>query len=282
MPFLSIISINSNNSIGLRRTIESVIDQTSTDFEYLIIDGGSIDSSLDLIKTYVDKITWWVSEPDTGIYHAMNKGILKATGEYCLFLNSGDFLIDENVIRDFYKASFNEDIISGNACADDGRRTVWESARKKDLNFNFFYENSLPHRSTFIKRDLFTVYGLYNENYQIVSDWEFFLKRLLIDHCTYAHFDRPITLFDINGISSRPEMRPLQEKEKEDVFRTILPSFIYESFKEVWNEVTVLKSHEAEYREYMTLKHGKFSCFLRLLLFLKKTKRNLKIIKRDP
>lgn len=77
---LSIITINRNNAAGLRRTIESVVSQTYTDFEYIIIDGASTDGSVEVIKEYSDKITYWVSEPDTGIYNAMNKGILKAQG----------------------------------------------------------------------------------------------------------------------------------------------------------------------------------------------------------
>jgi len=82
---LSIITVNLNNAAGLQKTIESVITQTFTDYEYIIIDGGSTDGSVDVIKQHADKITYWVSEPDKGIYNAMNKGILQAKGEYCLF-----------------------------------------------------------------------------------------------------------------------------------------------------------------------------------------------------
>lgn len=98
---LSIISINLNNSEGLQKTIRSVIRQTNSDFEYIVIDGNSKDGSLNVIKNFDNQITYWVSEPDSGIYNAMNKGISKSTGRYCLFLNSGDWLADENVISDF-------------------------------------------------------------------------------------------------------------------------------------------------------------------------------------
>ena len=97
MPKLSIITINLNNAQGLEKTIKSVVSQTYSDYEYIIIDGASTDGSVDVIQEYRNKITYWVSEPDTGIYNAMNKGILKATGEYCQFLNSGDILVDNNV-----------------------------------------------------------------------------------------------------------------------------------------------------------------------------------------
>jgi glycosyltransferase involved in cell wall biosynthesis len=87
---LSVITINYNNAIGLRKTIESVVNQTFRDYEYIIIDGGSTDGSVDVIKEYADKIDYWVSEPDKGIYNAMNKGVAAAHGEYTNFLNSGD------------------------------------------------------------------------------------------------------------------------------------------------------------------------------------------------
>ncbi len=87
---LSIITINKNNAYGLRKTIQSVINQTYSNIEYIIIDGASTDGSIDVIKKFEDKIDWWASEPDTGIYNAMNKGIKIATGDYCQFLNSGD------------------------------------------------------------------------------------------------------------------------------------------------------------------------------------------------
>jgi len=96
---LSIITINYNDKEGLRKTIESVLSQTWTDYEYLIIDGGSADGSLDVIREYEDKITYWISEKDNGIYNAMNKGIVKSKGAYLQFLNSGDYLVDNKVFE---------------------------------------------------------------------------------------------------------------------------------------------------------------------------------------
>ena len=107
-PILSIITINRNNAEGLRKTIESVLSQDVSDktqVEYIIIDGASTDESVEVIKSFENnqsnklQITKWISEPDTGIYNAMNKGIKMATGEYCLFLNSGDYII---ILKDIY------------------------------------------------------------------------------------------------------------------------------------------------------------------------------------
>ena len=95
---ITIITINFNNCEGLGKTIDSVVSQSCHDYEYIVIDGGSTDGSVNVIKDNADNIDYWVSEKDDGIYNAMNKGIDHATGEYCLFLNSGDTLHDCEVI----------------------------------------------------------------------------------------------------------------------------------------------------------------------------------------
>ncbi len=269
-PKLSIITINLNNKAGLLKTIISVINQTISDFEYIIIDGGSTDGSVELIEKYTYKITYWVSEPDKGIYNAMNKGIKIASGEYCLFLNSGDWLVDNNVLNDFINAHLEHDIVSGNIQVNENsQKKIIESPYNENLDFRVFYEGSLPHQSTFIKRELFNVHGLFNENYRIVADGEFFIKCLLIYNCTYSYFDRVISFFDINGISSKPEMKSLADFEKELVFNTTIPVY-YRSYKKLKDENIYFLSHENAYREYISLKNGKFSILIKLLLFFKR------------
>src|SRR5690348_17657794 len=109
MPKLSIITINLNNVKGLQKTMESVFAQTFTDYEYIIIDGGSTDGSVSEIKKHQNKLVYWISENDKGIYNAMNKGIVKANGEYILFMNSGDYLYTDNTIKEVFQKSNNED-----------------------------------------------------------------------------------------------------------------------------------------------------------------------------
>lgn len=101
---ISIITINYNNAEGLRRTIQSVVSQACrADFEYIVIDGASTDGSRDILDQYSDQIDVLISEPDSGIYNAMNKGVKNSSGTYCLFLNSGDWLHDQTVIKDVLK-----------------------------------------------------------------------------------------------------------------------------------------------------------------------------------
>ena len=109
----SIITVNYNNREGLKRTIESVIHQTFRDFEFIVIDGGSTDSSAEVLKAYDEHISYWVSEKDNGIYDAMNKGIRKATGDYLNFMNSGDCFYDDDVLRNVTAYASDADIITG-------------------------------------------------------------------------------------------------------------------------------------------------------------------------
>lgn len=133
---LSIITINYNNSIGLRKTIESVVSQTDNTFEYIIVDGGSSDGSVDIIKQYADKISQWVSERDGGIYNAMNKGVRMAHGEYIMFLNSGDILYDNNVIGHVLP-KLKADICVGNLVSDKGGRMTPPDEKNLTMSFLF-------------------------------------------------------------------------------------------------------------------------------------------------
>ena len=173
-PQLSIITINLNNRDGLKNTINSVINQTFGNFEYIVIDGGSTDGSADVIERYSNKISYRISEKDSGIYNAMNKGIKKATGEYCLFLNSGDTLFDRTTIEIVFARNRDEDILYGNLIFDylNGKQHVRKMPRS--LNFKHMMRDTLWHPVSFIKRDLFNQLGLYNENFKIASDYDFF------------------------------------------------------------------------------------------------------------
>jgi len=199
---LSIITINRNNASGLEKTIQSVINQTFNDYEYIIIDGGSTDSSVDIIKQYADKITYWVSEPDKGIYNAMNKGILKAKGEYCQFLNSGDSLVDNNILKKVFDENLQEDIIYGNAfnLSKEGVRTLDNIPEKWTL-ITFLNEN-ISHPAAFIKRKLFSEISLYDESFSIISDLLFNIIAIIINNKSYIHLPYCISVYENWGVSS--------------------------------------------------------------------------------
>jgi len=223
---LSIITINRNNAEGLRKTIESVISQTFTDFEYIVIDGNSTDESVSIIKEYESRIQYWVSEPDSGIYNAMNKGILKATGDYCLFLNSGDYLISNNILGNVLSYLDDTEILFGDGKVQLKVNQFEEYIIPNPLTFEYLVFHSLFHPSTFIKRDLFNKYGLYNEKNKIVSDWEFFLKVINLNDISVRKIPYFISIAADEGISRNTNYTDLLYKEIEGVKNKYFSRFL--------------------------------------------------------
>jgi len=214
---LSIITINKNNANGLRKTIESVVSQTFNDFEYIIIDGVSTDDSVNIIKEYSQHITCSVSEPDSGIYDAMNKGIKTASGEYCLFLNSGDYLSSNSVLRDAFQYDLFEDIIYGNIVLENNfkQRLLRKCDRSLSiLSFPGMTNQLVHHPSSFIKRNLFSKFGFYRTDLLIVSDVAFFLKAIFEHGVTYRYIPVTISIYNTLGLSSRNEKTRLREINK--------------------------------------------------------------------
>lgn len=206
MPKLSIITINYNNLDGLKKTIESVSSQTCKEFEYLIIDGGSTDGSVAYIESKSDAIDYWISEPDKGIYNAMNKGIELATGEYILFINSGDHLFSNKVVKSAEKYLQSYDVIYFNLqiISEDKRFKIHSLPDK--LKFSDFFIDSWPHPSTFTKRELFDKVGLYDENLKIFSDWKFMILALFKYQCSYLKVDEILSTFYLGGVSSQTDL----------------------------------------------------------------------------
>jgi len=255
---LSIITINLNNRNGLKRTIESVVYQTFADFEYIVIDGASTDGSADVIKEQADKIQYWVSEPDKGIYNAMNKGILQATGDYCLFLNSGDALYSKTVLEEVFKQNFSEDIVIGNLMnyyPEKGKERKRRPHRhaidgEKFTLFDFFTE-FIPHQATFIRRELFAQYGLYDEGHKIISDWVFFLKTIIFEGVSVKFIDSIVTSFDMNGIGSQREYLDFAWQESRKVLEEQLPPYIltdYYYFQKISKDFRVMFQYKFIYR----------------------------------
>ena len=223
---LSIITINLNNAPGLKRTIQSISDQSYTKFELVIIDGGSTDDSVEIIKSFADKITYWISEPDSGIYNAMNKGILKANGEYCLFINSGDFFIKSTILAEMVSYINDEDILYGNGFFEAKNNTLDKLECPAKLTLGFFAIYCLLHPCTLIKKSLFTKYGFYNESNKIVSDWEFFIKTTILNNVKTKLLPLEIAIAEDNGISRNIGYKTVLEEEKKRVFSNYFPDYV--------------------------------------------------------
>lgn len=214
---LSIITINYNNKAGLIKTVESVAHQTYQNYEYIVIDGGSTDGSVEYIQDMQEHFAHWISEPDSGIYNAMNKGIKAAKGQYCMFLNSGDWLCSNSVIQEAIDLYIKEDIVYGNMFKvyPDGTLKCDKGPQRDLLTLGDMYFSTINHSSSFIKRELFTKFGLYKEEYQIVSDWAFFLKVIGLERVKVKYIDLDINYFDMTGISNKQLKKRYKEKETE-------------------------------------------------------------------
>ena len=240
---LSIITITYNNAEGLRKTLASVASQTFRDFEHIIVDGGSTDESVEIIREYADNeairqagyeairqenskadkqassphhlITSspiiWISEKDRGIYDAQNKGIRLAHGEYCYFLNAGDTFCNEDVLELIFKPlTFNlspltstPDILYGNEIIVDGNgQRVGIARGVANPSFVDLYNSCMKHQASFIRRELFDQYGMYDDTMRVCADFDWFFRVIAFhDEVTLLYKDVDIAYFENTGLS---------------------------------------------------------------------------------
>lgn len=202
---VSIITVNFNNLKGLQKTMESVYSQKYSTMEYIIIDGGSTDGSKEFIQSHQDRLSYWCSEKDRGIYDGMNKGIAKAKGEYILFLNSGDYFCSQTVLNDIFKDKiFNDDLLIGRQLYIDksGRKGISPKLKVSDFSITYFLSSTIPHQATFIKRNLFEKIGYYDTSYKVSADWVFWIKAIVENKCTVQIINKKISYMEEGGVSS--------------------------------------------------------------------------------
>jgi len=247
---LSIVTINYNNCIGLQKTIDSVCCQALAGTEFIVIDGGSTDGSLNIIVDNNDIPTYWVSEPDKGVYDAMNKGIDAASGEYCIFMNSGDCFYSSDVVSTVFPLLDGTDIIYGNTHYTDGKIRL--SKNEPDL-LSFLMGSCYCHQSTFIRTELLKKYH-YDDRLKIVSDWKFYLQTLILNNGTFKAIDVDVSLYDATGISSTN--KELYLKEREQVLAELFPVRLVTDYK------YLLEGKTLEDRLYVEIKHSKLHSIL--------------------
>lgn len=255
---LSIITITYNNAEGLRKTLASVASQTFRDFEHIIVDGGSTDGSVEIIREYADNeairqenskadnlalsphhlITSspiiWISEKDRGVYDAQNKGIRLAHGEYCYFLNAGDTFCNEHVLELIFEPlTFNlspltstPDILYGNelelAYTDKGPKVRARAKGVENPSFVDLYHSCMKHQASFIKLELFERYGVYDDTMRMDADWDWFLRVIGFNDIKLEYRNIDIAYFETNGYSyTHPEV---ERQETEIILNRYMPS----------------------------------------------------------
>lgn len=213
-PLISVVTVSYNAATTIEQTILSVLNQTYDNVEYIIIDGGSTDGTVDIIKKYADKIAYWVSEPDNGIYDAMNKGVLASTGEWLIFMNAGDTFFNENVLEKMVK-HLNDKfrILRGNIIRIYnliGVKSCGVTSQQPDLIDMF--DNTFHHQACLIQRSLFIDFGLYSTDFRLVSDWKFFFDCTILHHVPSRYVDVTVAKFQMDGASSRGVQKCADER----------------------------------------------------------------------
>ena len=253
MNKLTIITINYNNASGLQKTVESVLAQSTQDFEYIVVDGGSTDGSVDYLIAQNSELRTqnfsFISEKDKGIYNAMNKGIRMAKGDYVQFLNSGDWYVDNDVVKKVLNSLPECDIFVGNVISirPDGKKRY--NKNEKNVSLLTFYRSTIQHTSAFIRKSLFERYGLYDETLRIVSDWKWYLQVAGLNKADVQFTNLYITYFDTTGISST--QLNLDKTERRKVLEELIPKPIladYDKYHFYIEQIQRLKRYPAIYK----------------------------------
>ena len=290
MMRLSIITINYNNTEGLRKTLTSVASQTFRDFEHIIVDGGSTDGAVEIIREYADNEVirlqgyqairqeknskaddilpnrpiassphlheiYWVSEKDTGIYNAMNKGIEIALGKrivnsfnrselvedknkgihlangtYVLFLNSGDTLAETTTLQQMVDCNLSADICYFDAEFTYNGKSHVQRTYPDQLSLRFFLRDSLCHQAILYRLDTLRTIGGYDEQYKLIGDWALNVKAIILNNCSVQHYSLITTYYEIGGLSWTKEGRQRCEEEKRIFLQNNLPIRIYDDY----------------------------------------------------
>lgn len=247
---LTIITINCNNAEGLAKTLESVNSQVCKNFEHVIIDGASTDNSVDIIHQYEDASIKrvWISEPDSGIYNAMNKGIRMASGEYIQILNSGDCLYSDDVVQEMLTALDSLEkshvgeimLLQANMMKDFGSYYMCDKGfQGRKPTMMDFVRGTINHNPVYVRRSLFDKYGFYDESLKIVSDFKWYLQVVILGNEPLDYVDIDCTTFDMTGISETNFA--LREKEREAVLQELIPQNILLDYKQWYSGVEQLK-----------------------------------------
>lgn len=232
---LSIITINYNNRDGLQKTIDSVVNQTWRDFEWIVIDGGSTDGSKELIEKNQDHFAYWCSEPDKGVYNAMNKGIAKAKGEYLNFMNSGDGFYEKDTLQKVFSVDCCADIIYGDTMQIYSDHTRKEHITDK-IELYTFYNANICHQSMFIRTEILKEKG-FDESYKIAADFSRWVEAVY-DGNSFQYVNLIVSQFDKTGVSSMD--KSLLDKEFERAFRKLFPDHVKMSMERI-------RTYEREY-----------------------------------
>lgn len=217
----TIISIVKNDPTGIRKTSESVLSQLFNDYEYIIIDGSSTDSTLEIIEEIQHSNYKYISEADSGIYNAMNKGLKMASGEYIIFLNAGDYFPEANTLSEIDRHYDKADILYGNLIFNKEEKLYSIRHYPEPLSTLFWLCDSIPHPGTAVRSSLLN--DGFDESFKIAADYNFFLWAQYQAKAIFKHTFTDQAVFDMSGISKAKEFEKLQEDERNRAQKEQIP-----------------------------------------------------------
>lgn len=217
-PLITVVTVCYNAVNELEKTMLSVLDQTYEHIEYIVIDGGSKDGTIDIIRKYADKLAYWVSEPDKGIYDAMNKGIRAAKGKWINFMNAGDRFVDKRILSNMLNkitlTHYNPRIIRGNIIRVYPKFQVKShGVTSQNPGLMDMFNNTFHHQACLIQTSLFKEFGYYSTEYRLVSDWKFFFDCVVLHHVPTNYVDLTVACFEMDGASSVNTVKCIEERE---------------------------------------------------------------------
>lgn len=222
MKQFSIITICLNEADAIRKTCESIVEQTSRDFEWIVVDGASTDGTLGVLEKFRKRIDCLMSEKDEGIYDAMNKGIALASGRYVIFMNGGDAFAAKNVLEKVANAP-QKDLIYGDLFFDHvgGKRKSYSD----NLENGYLLKNMIAHQAAFYRRELFTKFGVFDTTYRMAGDYEFFVRLMEKGKVSHHHCPTPLAVFNTDGISGDKRYRTTRKQENHRIRKHYFPKY---------------------------------------------------------
>lgn len=240
MKKISIITVCLNEAKSIGATCESICVQSFRDFEWIVIDGGSTDRTLNILRDYEDSIDCLISEQDSGIYNAMNRGARKATGEYLIFMNGGDCFASPEALEIASQTQGAQmlygDVYLGGASGD-------VETYPEVVESGYMLRKMIPHQATFYQRATFEAVGGYDESFKIAADYDLYVRLFEIERISHQHIPHPIAIFDLEGISNSKEFRQLRKHENHRIRKKYFKKYRYslkylrQEIRDVWSRL---------------------------------------------
>ena len=281
---VSIITISYNNLSGLAETYQSIKRQTFRDYEWIVIDGGSSDGTKDFLQEHNADIAYWCCEPDKGVYNAQNKGTEHATGEYSIYMNSGDTFYADDVLEKVFEKQTGADVIFGNwmLIFEEGKNRLGVAPETADLIY--FFDNNMCHQSMLIKTEA-VLNRPYDESFRIYADWDEWLA-LYMQGKRFEKIDLTICNFMVGGISTGDNASEKLKQERKTEIQRINERYYsaplqktlkrvapmlreYDSLKSWMGEGNLMSLSAAfNEREFLLKKRRKHNKIIRILVYI--------------